>query len=210
MYMIFLFHYLNKQWSVFTPPQCITKMRKRTCIWTPWKKFLEYVIYLEHKSFWHTSKCSITNTTSNFFFYPSEYQLSFGYLFKSILNLKLNSTNELQPRVLSFSATKYLFSVLRSSKTVRILIPFSIKLCNPKQSKESNKKEKQRSTQGGTDCSSSTFDQHTQPAAGSTTTVKQWTGPIISVQSTPRATEKPDIAYGQKLYLALSFLQIKR
>lgn len=34
--------------------------------------------------------------------------------------------------------------------------------------------------------------------------------PLLSVQSTPRAAKPPDIAYGQKLYLVLSFLQIKR
>ena len=120
----------------------------------------------------------------------------------SILSLKLNSTNELQPRVLSFSATKYLFSVLRSSKTVRILIPFSIKLCNPKKSKESNNKEKQRyewftrdqkqrSMQGWTDWSPSTFDQHTQPAAGSTTAVKQQAGPIMKCAKHPKSYKTP-------------------
>ena len=120
----------------------------------------------------------------------------------SILSLKLNSTNELEPRVLSFSATKYLFSVLRSSKTVRILIHFSIKLCNPKKSKESNNKkqqryewftrdQKQRSMQGWTDCSPPTFNKHSQPAAGSTTTVKQWAGPIIKGAKHPKSYNKP-------------------
>lgn len=74
----------------------------------PPKKFLECVIYLEHKSFW----AYIQTLHDKYYiqlFYPSEYQLSFDYLFMSILNLKLNSTSELQPRILSFSATKFPF-----------------------------------------------------------------------------------------------------